>query len=121
HVEEAARRIDAMRLSDILSQRGRAGPPSRRGKDLHPKVQPERRQRGDRQKPARTEQQRQDDQAGERIFGENIAVPDQAKVDEPERQQHDKPAQKKRRATLARRKPLELDGKAYAEQQRKQR
>ena len=49
HVEEAARRVDAMRLSDILPQRGRAGPQSRRRKDLHRKVQPERRQRGDSQ------------------------------------------------------------------------
>ena len=94
--------------------------PGRR-KDLHLKVQPERRQRGDSQQPARTEQERQDDQAGERIFGENIAVPDQAKVDEPERQQHDEPAHEQRRAALAVRKPLELDGKACAEQQRKQR
>ena len=121
HVEEAARRIDAMRLRDILRQRGRAGPQSRRRKDLHRKVQPERRQRGDSQQPARTEQERQDDQSGERIFGENVAVPDQAKVDEPERQQHDEPAHEQQRAALALGQPLELDGKACAEQQRKQR
>ena len=103
------------------ASRGRAGPQSRRRKDLHRKVQPERRQRGDSQQPARTEQERQDDESSERIFGENIAVPDQAKVDEPERQQHDEPAHEQRRAALALRKPLELDGKACAEQQRKQR
>src|SRR4051812_22344939 len=72
HVEEAAGRVDATRLDDVLRQRGRAGPQSRRRKSLHSKVQPEKRQRGDSQKPARTEQERQDDESRERIFGENI-------------------------------------------------
>jgi len=42
-------------------------------------------------------------------------------VDEPERQQHGEPAHEQRGAALAVRKPLELDGEACAEQQRKQR
>ena len=110
------------RIRDMPAlSRGRAGKQSRRRKGLHRKIQPKKRQRGDSQQPARTEQERQDDQAGERIFGENIAVPDQAKVNEPERQQHGEPAHEQRRAALAVRKPLELDGKACAEQQRKQR
>ena len=121
HVEEAARRIDAVSIRDMLRDRGRAGKQSSRRKRLHRKIQPEKRQRGDSQQPARAEQERQDDQAGERIFGENVAVPDQAKVNEPEHQQHGEPAHEQRRAALAVRKPLELDGKACAEQQRKQR
>jgi hypothetical protein len=36
-------------------------------------------------------------------------------VDEPERQQHDEPAQEEQRAPLALCKPLELNGKACAE------
>ena len=47
--QSRGRRVDATRLSDILPQRGRAGPQSRRRKGLHRKVQPERRQRGDSQ------------------------------------------------------------------------
>ena len=40
---------------------------------------------------------------------------------EADRQQHGQPAQQKQPASRARRKPLELDGKADAEQQREQR
>ena len=101
HVQEAARWIDAMRLGGIPRQRGRAGPQSRRRKGLHRKIQDEKCQRSDRQQPARTKQERQDDEPCERILGENIAVPDQVKVDEPEHQQHGEPAHQQHRAPFA--------------------
>ena len=121
HVEEAACRIDARSIRHMLSDRGRGGKQSRWWKRLHRKIENKKYQRGDGQQPARTEQEWQHDQAGKRIFGENITVPDQAKVKPAEYQQHGKPPHEQRGAALAVRKPLELDRKARTEQQRKQR
>jgi hypothetical protein len=72
------------------------------------------------QQPPRTEQKRQGDQSRQRIFGEDIAVPDQAQMNQSKRQQYQESAHQQRRAARAFRKSLELDGKAHAEQQREQ-
>ena len=121
HIDEAARRIDAIGIHDVLPDRGPARKQSRRRKGLHGQIQRERHQRGKRQQPARTKQQRQHDESGNRIFGEDVAVPDQAQMNDAEHQQHGEPAHEQRGAALAGCEPVELNGKACAEQQRKQR
>ena len=86
---------DAMRLDDILAQRGRAGRQSRRRKHLHRKVQPE--------TPARRRPIASADRTGaagrssrRAHIGENIAVPEKQRWTSRARQ-HDEPAQDKRR------------------------
>ena len=121
HVEEAARRIDPIGIHDVLPDRGPARKQSRRRERLHRQIQRERHQRGECQQPAWTKQQRQHDEPGKRIFGEDVAVPDQAQMNDAEHQQHGEPAQQQRGAACAVGEPVELNGKACAEQQREQR
>jgi hypothetical protein len=68
-----------------------------------------------RQQPARTKKEWQNNQTRQCVFGQYIAVPDQGQMYETDGQQHHEPSQQQNRAPLGR-KPIELNGKAHAEQ-----
>ena len=92
-----------------------------RGQDRHRQIQSEEKRGSGREQPARSPQQRQHDQSGQAVFGEDVAVPDQDQVDQSDRQQDGQPAQQQCRPARVGRQPFELNGEANAEQHRKQR
>ena len=70
---------------------------------------------------ARRSQEGQHHKACQRIFDENVAVPDQVEMHWADRQQHAQSAHEQDHAPCIPCKPLELDGEADAEQQGEQR
>jgi len=120
HLPEATGWINLIGLLYVTLDRTKAGKQSSRRPFLHREIHPKERRRAARQQPAGTEQKRQDDQARERIFGENVAIPDQTQVDQSEHQQDDQPAKQEKCAARACRKMLELNCKSYPEQEREE-
>ena len=66
------------------------------------------------------QQERQSEYSGERVLGQDVAVPDQQEVNQPERKQHRHPPCEPVERPAGRGQPFELDREAHAEEQGKQ-
>ena len=96
HLCEAAGWINLVGLLYVTLDRPKAGKQSSRRPHLHREIQPKEHRRAACQEQPGTEQKRQNDQTRDRIFRENVAIPDQAQVDQSERQQDDQPTKQKK-------------------------
>jgi hypothetical protein len=87
----------------------------------HGEEEREARRGGERERPGWCEQKRQDDQAGQGVLRQDVAVPDQEEMDETEGQQDEQAPQQEDQPSRMAAQPFELDRKADTEQQGKDR
>src|SRR5262249_40538750 len=114
---EAAGAVDLVRPLDVKREPGLARKGSQGRQQWRGQMERQEGRRAESQRPSRPVQERQDDQAGDSVVGEDVAVPDQVQVDEAEGQQDQQATQQQAQSARMSPQSFMLNGEADAEQQ----